>query len=70
LILLEDFPVAFLFFFRGVALVVTFRLPTRILEALTLAPAGGSLADSPLGDWAKTGMAGIGMSPSNLGIGR
>jgi hypothetical protein len=69
LILLEDFPATFLFFFLGVGLVVAFRLPARVLEAWTLALTDGSLANSLLGDHAKIGMAGIGMSPSNLGIG-
>jgi hypothetical protein len=66
---LEDFHVAFLFFFWRVGLVAAFRLPAHVLEALTWALAERSLADSPLGDWAKTGMVGIGMSTSYPGIG-
>jgi hypothetical protein len=50
-------------------LVLAFYLPARVLEASTLALASGSLADSPLRDRVKTGMAEIEMSPSNLGIG-
>jgi hypothetical protein len=49
--------------------VVAFRLPAWVLEASTLASIDRSLPDSPLGDQAETGMAGIMMSPSNLGIG-
>jgi hypothetical protein len=34
----------------------TFRLPARVSDALALAPADGSLADSPLGDQAEIGL--------------
>jgi hypothetical protein len=47
---------------------VAFSLPTRVLEASTLALIGGSLTDSLLGDHAKIGMARIRMSPLNPGI--
>jgi hypothetical protein len=69
LIPLEDFPVAFFTFFRGVRLAVAFHLPARVLEALALALTDGSLVDSPPGHRAKIGIAGIGMSPSNPGMG-
>jgi hypothetical protein len=41
------------------------RFPARFFNTPTLAPADGSVADSPLGYRAKTGIAGKGMSPSN-----
>jgi hypothetical protein len=69
LILLEDFPVAFLAFFWGVGLVAAFHLPARVVKALALALADGSLADSPLGDRAEIGIVGIRMSSSNPGMG-
>jgi hypothetical protein len=37
LILLEDFPMTFLFFFWGVGLVVTFHLPTWVLVDISYA---------------------------------
>jgi hypothetical protein len=46
LIPLEDFLMAFLAFFLGVGLAVTFHLPAQVFEAPTLALADGSLADS------------------------
>jgi hypothetical protein len=69
LILLEDLPMVFLFFFFGVRLVVAFHLPSRVFEALALAPAEGSLAGSSPGGWAETGMARIGILPSKPGTG-
>jgi hypothetical protein len=69
LIPLEDFPTAFLVFIWGVRLAAAFYLPVRVFEALALAPADGSLIDSPLGGPVETGMTEIGMSPSNLGRG-
>jgi hypothetical protein len=56
LIPLKDFPVALLAFFWGVGMTAAFRLPARVSDALALAPADGSLADSPLGDWAEIGL--------------
>jgi hypothetical protein len=47
---------------------ITFRLLARVFDARALALADGSLADSPLGDRAKTRIAGKGMSPLNLGM--
>jgi hypothetical protein len=49
--------------------VVAFCLPTRVFEALALAPAEGSLTDSSPGGQVKIGMARIEMSPSRLGMG-
>jgi hypothetical protein len=51
-------------FWCRVRLVAAFRLPTRVIEPLALAPAEGSLVGSSPGDWAETGIAGIGMPPS------
>jgi hypothetical protein len=48
---------------------VVLHFHARVFNAPTLAPADESLANSPLGDRAETGNAGIGMSPSNLGMG-
>jgi hypothetical protein len=69
LISLVDLPVAFLAFFWGLRVAEALRFPGRVLDAPTLAPADVSFADSPLGDRAKTGIAKIGISPSNLGMG-
>jgi hypothetical protein len=55
LIPLEDFPAAFLAFFRGVGLATTFHLLVWVFKASALAPAGGSLTDSLLGDWVEMG---------------
>jgi hypothetical protein len=63
LIPLEDFPVAFFTFFRGVRLAVAFHLPAQVLEALALALTDGSLVDSPPGHRAKIGIAGICHTP-------
>jgi hypothetical protein len=68
LIMLADLPVAFSAFFWGVGLAVALCFSARIFDTPALAPADGSLADSQLGDRAETGFAGIGMSPSNLGM--
>jgi hypothetical protein len=46
-----------------------FRLQARVLEVPALDPVEGSSEDSVPGSWAEIGMAGIGMSPSNPGIG-
>jgi hypothetical protein len=70
LILLKDFPTTLLVFFWGVGVTVTFLLLARVLHAPPLALADGSLADSPLGDWAEIGIARKGMSPMNPGMGK
>jgi hypothetical protein len=44
-------------------------LPALVFDARTLAPVVGSLMDIPTAGQAKTGMVGIGMSPSKLGMG-
>jgi hypothetical protein len=67
LIPLEHFPVVFLAFFWGVGLAVAFCLLARVFDAL-VSVEGLSMALSP-GGWAVMGIAGIGMSPSKLGIG-
>jgi hypothetical protein len=69
LIPLADFPVAFLAFFWGVGLTIALRFPAQVLDTPALALADGSLAGLPLGDRADTGIVGIGMSPSNPGLG-
>jgi hypothetical protein len=48
---------------------VAFRLPAQANGVPTLASVEGLLSASPLGDWAETGIARIGMSPSKLGMG-
>jgi hypothetical protein len=48
---------------------VTLHFPDWVFYAPALAPIDGSLADSTLGDRVETGIVGIGMSPSNLGMG-
>jgi hypothetical protein len=68
LILLVDLTVVFLAFFYGVRVAVAFHFPTRVIDAPALARADGSLANSPLGDQAETGIARIRMSPSNPGM--
>jgi hypothetical protein len=65
----EDFPITFLVFFWGVRLAVAFCLPSQVLDVPALAPAEGSLSASPLEGWAKTRMAGIGISPSKPRMG-
>jgi hypothetical protein len=71
LIPLADLLVAFLVFFWGVEVIVALcpPPPPRVLDALALALDYGSLVDSPLGDRAETRITGIGMSPSNPGMG-
>jgi hypothetical protein len=69
LFMLEVFPVAFLAFFWGVGFADAFHLHARVFDGPALAPADGSLADLPHGDWAKTGIVGKGMCPSNPGMG-
>jgi hypothetical protein len=65
----KGFLVMFLAFLEGFRLIGAFRLQGRVLEALALELVEGSLVDSAQGSWVEIGMAGIGMSPSNLGIG-
>jgi hypothetical protein len=50
-------------------LAVAFRLPARVLKALTPALAEGSLEDSLPGDWVESRMARIGTSPMKPGMG-
>jgi hypothetical protein len=59
LILPVDLPAAFLVFFWGVGVATILRFPAWVFDALALAPA----------DWVETRILGIGMSPSNPGIG-
>jgi hypothetical protein len=68
LIPLVDLPVEFLAFCWGDGLTVTLHFLGQVLDVLVLAPADGSLADSPLRDQVETGIAGIWMCPSNLGM--
>jgi hypothetical protein len=49
--------------------VVAFHLLARVFDVRTLALAEGSSMASPPGGRAKMRIAGIGMSPSKLGIG-
>jgi hypothetical protein len=63
-------PVAFLlvaFFAFGVA--AALRLLARVLEDPTLGLFDETLANLALENWAETGIAGIGISPSMLGMG-
>jgi hypothetical protein len=43
--------------------VVALHFPAQVFDALALALADGSLADSPLGDWTETGIVKIRVSP-------
>jgi hypothetical protein len=63
------FPCGFLGFLLRSRVGSCFRLPTQVFDALALAPAVGSLLDSPPGGRAKTGTIEIRMSPSKLGMG-
>jgi hypothetical protein len=63
-----DLPVVFLAFFEGDGLVAIFRCQHESLR-LALAPLEGPLMGSSPGDRAKTGTAGIGMSPLKLRTG-
>jgi hypothetical protein len=65
----EGFPVVFLAFLVGLGSIGAFRLQARVLEALALGPAEGSSEDSASGSRVDIRMAGIGMSPSNPGMG-
>jgi hypothetical protein len=49
--------------------VAAFHLPSRVFEALALALAEGSLADSSLCSWVKTRVARFGMSLSKPQMG-
>jgi hypothetical protein len=66
----DGFPNIFLAFLGGFGSIGAFRVLARILEALALDLVEGFLEDSAPGSRAEIGMAGIGMSPSNLGIGK
>jgi hypothetical protein len=61
------FPAIFLAFLGGFGSIGAFRLQAQVLEALALYPSEGSSEDSTPGSHAEIRMAGIGMSPSNLG---
>jgi hypothetical protein len=65
----KGFSASFLAFLGGLGSIGVFRLQARVLEALAMDSAEGSLEDSALGSRADIGMAGIEMSPSNPGIG-
>jgi hypothetical protein len=69
LIPLVDFPMIFLGFIKGGGVVAALCLPARVLEDPAPGLTDESSADSLLGAWAKIGMVGIGISPSNPGIG-
>jgi hypothetical protein len=69
LIPLFDLPVVFLAFFDGVSITGALRFPTRVIDPPALASVVGLLADSPLGGRAETVIVGIGISPSNPGMG-
>jgi hypothetical protein len=69
LIPLEDFPAAFLAFFRGANFVVAFHLLAQVFDAPALAPMEESSIALPQGGQADTGIAGIGMPPSKRGMG-
>jgi hypothetical protein len=67
-------PVAFLlvaFFAFGATggVAAALRLLARVLEDPALGLFDETLANSALGNWAETGIAGIGISPSMLGMG-
>jgi hypothetical protein len=64
-----DLPTAFFVFFWGDGLVVALRFPTQVFDAPTLATANGSLAVSPPGDRAETGIVGKEMYHSNPRMG-
>jgi hypothetical protein len=65
----QRFPSNLLGLFRGIWVDRRFRLQARVLGVLALEPVGGSLKDSTPGSRAKIGMARIGTSPSNPGMG-
>jgi hypothetical protein len=65
----NGFPAIFLAFLGGFRSIGAFCLQAQVLEALTLDPVEGPSEDSVPGSQAEIGMAGIGMSSSNLGIG-
>jgi hypothetical protein len=69
LIPLFDLPVVFLAFFDGVSITGALRFPTRVFDPPALASVVGLLADSLLGGRAETVIVGIGISPSNPGMG-
>jgi hypothetical protein len=57
-------------FLLGVGLAIALCFPTRVLGTLALASTYGSLTNSLLGHRAEIGIARIGMSPSNPGMGK
>jgi hypothetical protein len=65
----KGLPAAFLAFLGGFGSIGIFRLQARVHEALVLHLVEGSLVDSVPGSRAEIGMAEIGMSPSNPGMG-
>jgi hypothetical protein len=64
------FLVVFLAFLGGLESIGDFLLQARVLEALALGTAEGSSEESTPRSWADIRMAGIGMSPSNPGMGK